>query len=93
MVALAMVSSACSIEHTREIGAECLQDRECVTGLICAPRPDNRTVCQRPFTGSLPMSDVAATDAAADVPTDAPRDAAADATGDAAAPGDADTGG
>jgi hypothetical protein len=78
ILALVAFGSACSIEQTKELNADCLQDRECVSGLVCLPNADNRTVCQRPYTGPLPMG---TTDAGADArPDSAPADARADSS-------------
>jgi hypothetical protein len=35
----------CTIERSRALGQDCLQDRECVEGLSCLPRSDGQTVC------------------------------------------------
>jgi hypothetical protein len=37
---------SCSINGTRSLGQDCLQNRECASGLSCQPRPDGRYVCQ-----------------------------------------------
>lgn len=48
LLMLVVISSGCSIEHTRRLGENCVQDRECARGWVCLPSASGgpRTVCQ-----------------------------------------------
>ena len=83
VIAIASGAAACTIEHTKPLNADCLQDRECVEPLECQSRSDGRYACTMPG-GRLPPDDAA-------IPNDTASDAAGDAVTDGAADGSADT--
>jgi hypothetical protein len=73
VVFLACVAAACTINGSRSLGDDCLQNRECAEGLSCQPRSDGRFVCQ-PIVEAGPLG----VDASADA-SDGSSDAAPDA--------------
>ncbi len=42
----ALAVSRCTINGSRSLGEDCLQNRECASGLTCQPSPNGRYVCQ-----------------------------------------------
>ncbi len=57
--------SACTIEQTRQVGDDCLQDRECAAGLRCQLGSDGLSRCAVPVRFDVPL-----TDATGDTPAD-----------------------
>lgn len=60
VMSLGAAMQSCSINGTRQINEDCLQTRECVAGLICAPNAangDNRLKCTFTVDGSRPVTD------------------------------------
>jgi hypothetical protein len=75
---LLLIAQGCSINGTKQYNEDCLQTRECVPGLVCAPNTsngDNRLKCTFTLDGTRPVTD---SPAATDSPNTAPADAAAD---------------
>lgn len=58
----AFALSTCSINGSRSLGEDCLQNRECASGLSCQPRSDGRYVCQPLNEGGVTLTDSSATD-------------------------------
>ena len=84
LLAAALVLSAqitlqsCSINGTKQYNEDCLQSRECVAGLVCAPNTsngDNRLKCTFTVDGSRPVTD---SPTISDSPSVAPTDVGAD---------------
>ncbi len=50
---LAIAAGSCSINGSRSLGDDCLQNRECASGLSCQPRADGRFTCQPVVDGSI----------------------------------------
>ena len=89
-LALGLALASCTIERTRQLGDDCLMDRECASGLRCQSTSDGTLRCVAPArfdvtlipgadaTGDAPAEATAPTDAStpqdASAP-DAPRDA------------------
>src|SRR4051812_1044919 len=65
-MAVVVAAPAGSIEHTKPLNAECLQSRECVSGLTCQPAADGRYVCMTVYEGGLPAAPEAGADAVDD---------------------------
>ena len=62
VVVSAFVLTTCSINGSRSLGEDCLQNRECASGLSCQPRADGRYVCQPVTEGGVTLTDSSATD-------------------------------
>lgn len=71
----ALALPACTIEHTRQLGDECLQTRECAEPLRCEVTTEGVSRCVAPVRiGPFPDASAPPPDAAPDV-TAAPPDA------------------
>ena len=84
-LALGLALAGCTIERTRQLGDDCLMDRECASGLRCQSSLDGTLRCTSPARFDVPL--IPGTDATPEASsettpppppdvTDAPRDTA-----------------
>ncbi len=75
LVALALCAG-CTIERTRQLGDDCLMDRECAAGLRCQISSDGTSRCVAPVRFDVPL--LPGVDATPDVAPDVAPDTAQD---------------
>ncbi len=86
-LALGLALAGCTIERTRQLGDDCLMDRECASGLRCQSSLDGTLRCTSPARFDVPL--IPGTDAtpeASSETTPPPPPDVTDAARDASAP-------
>jgi hypothetical protein len=54
-LALGLALAGCTIERTRQLGDDCLMDRECASGLRCQTSVDGTSRCIAPVRFDVPL--------------------------------------